>query len=137
VLGIGMGELLVIAVVILIAVGPTRMPTFFKAVGKGIREFRRTTAELRESVGLNELFEDDDLNELRRIPRMQPRQLLERALREPRPRAAAADPAERDAEYPPDGPDRAHAIEHPAHAGRRAEPPPTEGTPPRSGPGTP
>ncbi len=41
--GIGFGELVIILLVLLIAVGPDRMPTFMKAVGKGLREFRRAS----------------------------------------------------------------------------------------------
>ncbi len=64
--GLGFGELLVCAVVLLIAVGPNRLPTFLKALGKGMREFRRTTRELREATGIDDLLEDEDLKELRK-----------------------------------------------------------------------
>lgn len=65
-LGIGFGELMVIAVVLLIAVGPKSMPKLAKTLGTGLREFRRATRELRNSVGLDEILRDDELAQLRR-----------------------------------------------------------------------
>lgn len=61
--GIGAGEMIVIAIVILIAVGPDRMPSLMKTIGKGMRDVRRTTNELRRSTGIDELLEDDDLRD--------------------------------------------------------------------------
>lgn len=61
--GIGGGELVVILILLLLAVGPDRMPTFMKAVGKGVREFRRTTRDIRSTVGIDELLRDEDLRD--------------------------------------------------------------------------
>ncbi len=59
--GIGFGEMLVIAVILLIAVGPRQLPSLMKTVGKGIREVRKASGELRRSVGIEQLLADDDL----------------------------------------------------------------------------
>ena len=64
--GIGFGELMIIGVVLIVAVGPDRMPTFMKAVGRGLREFRRATRELRNAVGIDQLLADEDLRDLRK-----------------------------------------------------------------------
>jgi sec-independent protein translocase protein TatB len=61
--GIGAFELVVILVVALIAIGPDRMPGFMKTVGKGIKEVRRTTRELRSSVGLDEVLRDETIRD--------------------------------------------------------------------------
>ncbi|MFO0694524.1 MAG: twin-arginine translocase TatA/TatE family subunit [Polyangiales bacterium] len=61
--GIGGGELVVILVVVLFAVGPDRMPTLLKAVGKGIREMRRAARELQSTVGIDELMGDEDFRD--------------------------------------------------------------------------
>ena len=53
--GIGGTELIVIAVVLLIAVGPNKLPQLLKAVVKGYREFRRATRELRASTGIDSI----------------------------------------------------------------------------------
>jgi len=58
VFGIGGQELLVIAVVALLAVGPKRMPTLMKAIGKTVRELRNATRNLTSQVGLDEVLGD-------------------------------------------------------------------------------
>src|SRR5262249_47735537 len=70
--GISFGELLVVAIVLLIAVGPSRMPVLVKAIARGLREFRRATEELRESVGLDDLFRDDEIRTRRARQRFRP-----------------------------------------------------------------
>lgn len=57
--GIGGTELIVIAIIALIALGPERMPGFLKLVGKSVREVRRQTRELRSSIGIDEILQDD------------------------------------------------------------------------------
>jgi TatA/E family protein of Tat protein translocase len=43
--GIGMPELLVIAVIALLVVGPKKLPEIAKALGKGLSEFRKVTED--------------------------------------------------------------------------------------------
>lgn len=57
--GIGSGEMLVFAVVVLIALGPKRLPDFMRTVGKGLREIRKATTDLRKHSGIDELMRDD------------------------------------------------------------------------------
>lgn len=59
--GIGFGEMLIIGVVLLIAVGPRQLPALMKTVGKTIREVRRAADDLRRSTGIDELLRDEDL----------------------------------------------------------------------------
>lgn len=59
--GVGTTELLVFAVIVLLAVGPERMPTLMRAIGRGLRELRRASREFRDAVGLDELLRDDTL----------------------------------------------------------------------------
>jgi len=56
--GMGMGELLLILVVALLFVGPDKLPNAAKAIGKGIRDFRRHTQDLQ-----NTLEQDEKLGE--------------------------------------------------------------------------
>lgn len=117
--GIGFGELVIILVVLLIAVGPDKMPTFMKAVGKGLREFRRATRELRSSVGIDELLRDEDLRDLRR-----PIDLNAPARRPAKPARPAYELTDDDLEkeFPSEGTDLAHMKAHPPEPVVEAEP---------------
>jgi len=62
--GIGMPELLVIAVIALLVVGPKKLPDIAKALGKGLSEFRKATQSatdtLKETLKTEELKKDID-----------------------------------------------------------------------------
>ena len=45
-----MGEILLIAVVALLVVGPDRLPSAAKAIGKGIRDLRASTKDLQSTI---------------------------------------------------------------------------------------
>lgn len=46
----GPWELILLLVIVLIIFGPGKLPDIGNAVGKGIREFRKASTELEESV---------------------------------------------------------------------------------------
>jgi sec-independent protein translocase protein TatB len=93
--GIGFGEMLIIAVVLLIAVGPRQLPMLMKTVGKGMREVKRASNELRRSTGIDELLRDEEIrNPLKSTP--PPARYTLRA-------------ADRERENPREGIDTAHA----------------------------
>jgi sec-independent protein translocase protein TatA len=46
----GPWELILLLVIVLIIFGPGKLPDIGNAVGKGIREFRKASSELEESV---------------------------------------------------------------------------------------
>lgn len=48
--GMGMGELLIIAVVALLALGPDKLPEAAKKIGEVIRGLRKQTTELRKTI---------------------------------------------------------------------------------------
>ena len=54
-LNIGPLELLLIFLIALIVVGPKKLPDLGKTIGRGMREFRKAQAEVRESLQLDEL----------------------------------------------------------------------------------
>jgi Tat protein translocase TatB subunit len=65
--GIGMPELLVIAVIALLVVGPKKLPDIAKALGKGLSEFRKVTEEatdtIKETLKTDEIKKD--INEIK------------------------------------------------------------------------
>ena len=48
--GIGMPELILILVIGLIILGPSKLPGFTKSIGKGIREFKRSLYSLDDEA---------------------------------------------------------------------------------------
>jgi sec-independent protein translocase protein TatA len=55
---VGIPEILVILVIALIVIGPTKLPEFGRTIGKSLREFRKATSEVREHLSLG--LEDDE-----------------------------------------------------------------------------
>jgi len=59
--GIGITELIIIAVVALLVVGPKRLPDLAKSMGKGLSEFKRTAEDVTE--GIKESLQTNDIKE--------------------------------------------------------------------------
>lgn len=57
--GIGMPELIVIALIALLVVGPKKLPDIAKSLGKGLNEFRRTTEDVADNF--RETLKTDDI----------------------------------------------------------------------------
>lgn len=129
--GIGPGEMIVVIVVLLIAVGPKSMPKLMQALGRGLREFRRATNELRQQVGIDDLMKEEDWRD-------------PLGLKKPATKGPAASPSQgsgltardRQREYPPEGVDVRHAAESrvsgPPDAGPEADAA-ADGEPPAGG----
>jgi len=47
---IGWQEILIVLFLILLVFGPKRLPEIGRSVGKGIKEFRKSTSELQEQI---------------------------------------------------------------------------------------
>ncbi len=56
--GLGFGEILVILVLALILLGPQRLPDVAKQLGKGLREFKKATDDLKQQFE-SELYSDE------------------------------------------------------------------------------
>ena len=61
--GMGLPELIIIMVIALIVIGPSKLPDLAKALGKGMAEFKKATQEIKEGLELDEDFGEikDDL----------------------------------------------------------------------------
>lgn len=57
--GIGFGEFAIIFVVLIVAVGPDKLPTLMKTVGKTIRGLRQASRDIRSAVGIDEMMRED------------------------------------------------------------------------------
>jgi Sec-independent protein translocase protein TatA len=58
--GIGPTELAFFLVIVLLAVGPDRLPTFMRTIGKGLRQVRNASREFKDAIGLDELMREGD-----------------------------------------------------------------------------
>lgn len=58
--GIGPTELAFFLVIVLLAVGPDKLPTFMRTVGKGLRQVRSASREFKDAIGLDDLMREGD-----------------------------------------------------------------------------
>jgi Tat protein translocase TatB subunit len=57
--GIGFPELIVIMIVALVVVGPTKLPDLAKSLGKALQEFRRMADEVKETINEEVIREEE------------------------------------------------------------------------------
>lgn len=118
--GTSLGEILLIGIVVLIAVGPQKLPGMLRTLGQWIRKLKRLTYDVRAQSGIDEILRaeglQDGLNELRSLMRGQhgsayvppPADAPAPAPRQEDPYADLdVDPTR---EYPPEGPDAYGAL---------------------------
>jgi Sec-independent protein translocase protein TatA len=92
--GIGPTELAFFLVIVLLAVGPDKLPTFMRTVGKGLRQVRNASREFKDAIGLDELMREGDPFRAPpvRPPRAQPVPLKQKS-EEPSPPPAVPTPS--------------------------------------------
>ncbi len=56
--GIGMPEMFLILAIALIVIGPKKLPDLAKSLGRAFNEFKKATAELKETMELDTDFTD-------------------------------------------------------------------------------
>ena len=61
--GIGMTEMLLIAALALVILGPKKLPDLARSLGKGFAEFKRATNELKSAIDLETKAEEDRYKE--------------------------------------------------------------------------
>lgn len=62
--GIGFWEMLMIGGLVLVAVGPERLPGMIKTIARLYRQARRAAQDIRQSTGIDDVLRDDELKEL-------------------------------------------------------------------------
>ncbi|MBW2615853.1 MAG: twin-arginine translocase TatA/TatE family subunit [Deltaproteobacteria bacterium] len=76
--GIGMPELIIILVIALIVIGPSKLPDLAKALGKGMNEFKKAAQDIKESLDVEEEFKEakedlvDSISGLDKPPELEP-----------------------------------------------------------------
>ena len=68
---IGMPELIIIFLVVLLLFGSKRLPELAKGLGKGMREFKKATRELRDELDVSEIEQEikKDIGQLDNVQR--------------------------------------------------------------------
>jgi TatA/E family protein of Tat protein translocase len=107
--GIGMPELLLILAVALIVIGPKKLPDLARSLGKAMGEFKKATAELKESIQI-----DSELKDVKQAFDQMNAPAKSTAPKETR--AQAADLDEPRPEEEPEGPPPAPSTSSPADA---------------------
>ncbi len=60
--GIGMTEMIIIAALALVILGPKKLPDLARSLGKGFAEFKRATNELKSTIDMEMKAEDERYN---------------------------------------------------------------------------
>ncbi len=94
--GVGPTELAFFLVIVLLAVGPDRLPTFMRTVGRGVRQVRNASREFKDAIGLDELMREGDPF---RAPPVRPPVARPMPVQQDTPAASESDSAE--SETPP------------------------------------
>lgn len=118
--GISLSEVALIAVVVLVVVGPQKLPTMLRTLGEWVRKIRTMTTQVRAQTGIDEILRQEGIDggiaELRNLIRGDLAQLTRARSHTPEPVGSYDDPYERAGdidryrEYPLEGPDAAGAL---------------------------
>ena len=54
---VGMGEILVILVIVLLVFGPRRLPELARGIGRSLNEFRRAAEDVKQELQLDHPYE--------------------------------------------------------------------------------
>jgi sec-independent protein translocase protein TatB len=130
VFGIAFTEVLLIALVTLVVVGPERLPGMLRSLGDQIRRLRGFVTEMRSQSGIDDILRQEGLEgglaELRSLMRGDLRGFAPPVPPPPQgsdPYAAASTTVDPDREYPPEGADAGGAIPDDLGSETGGEPP--------------
>lgn len=65
--GIGMPEMILIAAIALIVIGPKKLPDLAKSLGRAFGEFRRATSELKSTIDLDTDFSSTGTTDIKPV----------------------------------------------------------------------
>ena len=65
--GVGLPEMMIIAVVALVFIGPDKLPGVLRSIGKGLVQLKRATSDVRSTVQdeMNKIEDEIELNDVR------------------------------------------------------------------------
>ena len=102
--GLGVGELSIVALVLIVVVGPKHLPKLMANVGKVLKQVRRATEDLKSSIGYDDVMRSVDVRkEIYRKPVPKKPKAAQHGAANYRMTAA-----DRENEYPTEGVDQAY-----------------------------
>jgi sec-independent protein translocase protein TatB len=109
VFGLSFGEVLLLALVTLVVVGPRELPSMMRSLGRTLARVRRMTTQLREQSGIDEILRAEGIDrELQELRKLAQGRLLDVNLDDVLDENLPAPPRWR--EYPPGGVDTFGAL---------------------------
>ena len=63
--GIGMTEMILIAAVALLVIGPKKLPDLARSLGKGFADFKRATSELKSTIDMETRKDEERMRDMR------------------------------------------------------------------------
>jgi sec-independent protein translocase protein TatB len=63
VFGLSFGELIVVAILALVVLGPKELPSVLRTLGRGLAKLRRMSTDLRKQSGIDEIIREEGLQE--------------------------------------------------------------------------
>ncbi len=110
--------MVLLAIVLLVVVGPRDLPRLLRTAGRGITKLRRMSVDLREQSGIDEIIQDEglreDLDAIRSLSRHNVvESFVKRATRPSSRRRAAGQPVPTDELSVPGGPPPLREQEYP------------------------
>lgn len=120
--GIGTTELLIIMLVALIVLGPTKLPGIARSLGKALGEFRRVTTDVQRTLNLEAARIEEDEKQKAKAAPSPPKQPAEKPVDKPTDNPAGMPP--QDVAHP-----KPYATQQAAESASAASPPQTTPTP--------
>jgi sec-independent protein translocase protein TatB len=110
VFGVGFSEVVLVALVALVVVGPQKLPSMLRTVGEWVGRLRRLTIEMRAQTGIDAILREEGIDGVAEL-----RSLLRGEIAAARTRNHQADVEsavhpDESVEYPVEGPDACGAV---------------------------
>ncbi len=107
--GISFSEIVLVAMVALIVVGPQKLPGLLLSLGRGIAKIRRMTDNVRMQTGIDEILREEGIDGVRELRNLLRGEVAAARARNTDPFDDAVE-IDESQEYPPEGVDAAGAL---------------------------
>lgn len=110
VFSVGFSEMLLVALVALVAVGPQKLPGMLRTVGEWVGRLRRLTSEMRAQTGIDAILREEGIDGVAELRSLLRGEIAAARARHPQVQPEATVLPELSVEYPVEGPDACGAV---------------------------